>query len=285
MLRNIRTILIIVFILVLIWTGFLIVFRFTHEDVKPPVITSDTRATAEDGLARDVLEISVSASKEELCQGLHAYDNMDGDITDRIMIRSISKLVNASDALVTYIVYDDASNYATYQRTVRYVDYTAPRFRMSSPMVFNVGADINFLDRISANDVIDGDISGRILLTKSTVVKNVPGSYFAEVAVTNSMGDTATLPMEVVIQAATTSAPTIRLKDYLIYVNAGTTPDFSLYLSSLKDPLDPEVFRTDLVTINSSRFSADEPGIYEVYYYYTGKSGETATAVLLVVVE
>ena len=52
------------------------------------------------------------------------------------------------------------------------------------------------------------------------------------------------------------------------------------------DPLDQtdEDVR-EKVRINSARCTPEVPGVYEVYYYYTGLSGETVTAILTVVAE
>lgn len=279
MLKTIRVLLILFFVLALIGAGVLFFLNYTRTDISAPTIVADA----------DVLEVSVKASKADLCAGLRAYDNMDGDISDRIMVRSLTQFTDPAQAefRVSYIVFDNASNHTSCERTVRYTDYTHPRFHMSKPLIFNVGETVSFLDRISATDCIDGNITGRITLAESTVSNNVPGSYRALITVTNRMGDTVNLPLTVLVVNQTPAAPKITLKDYLIYVQQGEEPDYRSYLSTLTDPLDDsgEEISTRKVKIASSTVDTSEPGVYDVYYYFTGLSGETAAAILTVIVE
>ena len=282
MLRTIRIVLIVVFVLALIWTGFLVVYRYTHDDISAPAFVSDT--VRENGT--DIIEVSVNATREELLQGLHAYDNVDGDISDHIMIRDISQLQNGKDATVTYIVFDASSNYAFYARTVRYTDYQPPHFDLLGPMVFNLGSDFTLLDRIQAFDAIDGEISNRITMRSSTVMRNVAGTYQIEVSVKNSMGDEIFLPLSVIVDRITSKTPTLTLSDYMIYVRRGATPDFQSLITSAVDPLGDGQSHPQDVVINSSAYDPKTPGTYEIFYYYTSAAtGETAQSILVVVVQ
>lgn len=274
MLRTIRVILVTLFVLTALGFATLVVYQFTHDDTAPPVITSDS----------DLLELSVTATEQELKQGLKAYDNMDGDITDRIVVQRISHLVNATDATVTYLVFDNASNAATYQRTLRYTDYQKPRFYLTKALTYNVGETITLRDRLSARDVIDGDLTDSILVSESNASNTVPGYYAITVQVTNSAGDTAVLPLTVTVQNQSVTTPRILLREQLVYVDAGQSVNYASYLLSATDPMlsGPQ---NSQVTINDEDADLSTPGVYEVYYYLLGKSGETATAILTVVVE
>ena len=274
MLRTIRVILVTLFVLTALGFATLVVYQFTHDDTAPPVITSDS----------DLLELSVTATEQELKQGLKAYDNMDGDITDRIVVQRISHLVNATDATVTYLVFDDASNAATYQRTLRYTDYQKPRFYLSKALTYNVGETITLRDRLSARDVIDGDLTDSILVSESNASNTVPGYYAITVQVTNSAGDTAVLPLTVTVQNQSVTTPRILLREQLVYVDAGQSVNYASYLLSATDPM-LNGTQNSQVTINDEDADLSTPGVYEVYYYLLGKSGETATAILTVVVE
>ena len=274
LLKIIRIVLVTFFVLALLATGTLIIWHYTHDDISPPVFVSDY----------DMLVVHASADDEILRMGLRAYDNMDGEITDRIMVKSVSPLISTSDALVTYLVFDEASNAATFTRTIRYLDYHMPRFALSKPLVYKVGDKITLLDRLTAEDVIDGDISGRILLTQSTVSNTTAGSYPITVQVTNSAGDTSILPLTIQVEALSASAPTVRLNDYLVYLDVGQTVYWRSYINSVQDPLAANVRVTEVVC-NTDEVDMETPGVYEVYYYYIGLSGETATVILTVVVE
>ena len=278
MLRYVRIVLVLLFCLALAGAVGLYFYRYTHEDTSPPAFRSGT----------DLLEISVRDPDSMLLDQLWAYDNVDGDLSSRIRVKNISTLINETDVNVTYIVFDEASNYATYSRTVRYVDYAPPKFGLVGPMIFNVGEQVNFGGTVTVTDQRDGDISGRLKLEESTVVTGVPGTYSVKLSATNRMGSEIWLPLSVQIIDNSFSRPQITLKQYLIYAKVGEKLNFRDYLDEVKDPLseDPEktisIYR---VTINSSGVDSSVPGVYEAYYYYTGISGEITTVILPVIVE
>ena len=49
--------------------------------------------------------------------------------------------------------------------------------------------------------------------------------------------------------------------------------------------LDADEISRTAAKVNAKKVDPTTPGTYEVYYYYTGLSGEIATAILTVVVE
>ena len=137
MLRVIRIGLIALTVMLLIGAGILFYYNYTHEDISKPTFQASSAT----------IEVSVKAERKDLCAGLHAYDNMDGDITDRIMVQSISNFSADDSFRVRYIVFDRASNYSVCERVARYTDYTPPTFALNKPMVFNVGDTVTYLDR------------------------------------------------------------------------------------------------------------------------------------------
>ena len=277
MLRTIRTVLISLFSLALLAAIALAYYEYTHLDNTPPVFHSEA----------DLLEISIVDSEEALFTGLTATDDTDGDLTSKIQIKSISTLFNETDVLVEYLVFDQASNHATYIRTVRYQDYVSPRFHLNRSMVFRMGETVNIRDSVTVADLREGDITGKIKLEETTVVNTTPGVYSILLSATNEMGDTVYLPLTVQITSNSVSQPNIVLTDYLIYLNQGTRPQFRRYLESVTDPLDTTGSTIPLsdVSVNDADVNVDVPGVYEVYYYYTGLSGEVANVILTVVVE
>ena len=278
MLKYIRIILIALFCVALAGAAGVYYYNYTHEDTAAPVFQADS----------DLIEVSVTDPQEALIQGLHAGDNVDGDLTDKIRIKGISTLLNETDVDVTYIEFDEASNYSTYTRTVRYTDYASPRFQLVKPMIFKLGETVSYTNAIMVIDQRDGNITGRLKLESSTVVNNTPGFYKAELSATNRMGDEIRLPLTVQVTDNSASRPSIVLKEYLIYVEQGARRNFRSYLSEVLDPLDadretPIPLRN--VSVNDGNVDTSKPGVYEVYYYYTGISGEVATVILTVVVE
>lgn len=278
MLKYVRIFLVLFFCLALAAAVGLYAYIYTHEDTKPPAFRSSL----------DLVEVSMTDPPEALMQGLSAYDNVDGDLNDKIHVKSISTLINDTDVNVEYIVFDNASNYAVFSRTVRYRDYTSPRFHMLKPMIFNVGETVSYAGAVAVMDQRDGNISGRLKLEESTVISSTPGSYTAKLSATNRMGDTIYLPLTVQILDNSASRPKIALKEYLIYLERGQTLRYRRFLQEVKDPLYPDksaAVPLSLVSVNDSNVDPNTPGVYEVYYYYTGISGEIATVILTVIVE
>lgn len=177
------------------------------------------------------LELSVKDGEAALLQGVTAYDEKDGDLTAEVMVQSVSK--SGDLAAVTYAVVDSDHHVATRQRALRYTDYVPPRFVLTEELRYPVGARIQIRDRITASDVLDGDLSDRIRVTSSTLTSYNPGTYPAVFEVTNSMGDTSTVTLDIVIRDNESGEPRIALKQYLVYRKAGDPFDPMAYLDSV----------------------------------------------------
>ena len=271
--RGIKIGLLSLFGVIAIAFGIFMAYEYTHEDVSPPVFVVEN----------NVIEVSVNASNEELCAGLYAYDNVDGDISDKISVYKVSQLFSRNEATITYVVFDQASNHAMCSRTIRYTDYRKPRFSISEPLVFRVGDKIR-LDSVSASDVLDGNITNRITYDASIATIS-PGYYPMLMQVVNSAGDAASLTVTVIVESGSATTPIIRLTDYLIYVSAGDTVNYKSFVKSIKDPRVPGHIPIGKIEYNANDVDLSTPGTYEVYYYYTGLSGDVATVILTIVVE
>ena len=94
-------------------------------DTTIPVITIDT----------EVIELGVKDKQELLLQGVTAYDEKDGDITDKVLIESVSKFIEPGVCTVTYAVADSDKHVVKQTRTLKYTDYTSPEFYMKRALV------------------------------------------------------------------------------------------------------------------------------------------------------
>ena len=247
----------------------------TRIDRTPPTIT------CEDG----VLEVSVKADPSALLQGVTARDDRDGDLTDQIMVEHVSNLTGADTARITYVVFDSSDNAATCSRTIRYTDYQKPRFQLTAPLHYYVGDTITLLDRLTAVDVIDGDLQEKIRLTASNLTNTLAGTYHVTVQVTNSLGDTSVLPLTILVDSGSGyQVPEIQLTEYLVYLAPGSRFDPAEYLRSITDPgAGVKNAARDAVEIYSE-VDPNTPGTYEVVYTYTGSSGKEGKTILTVVV-
>ena len=268
--RITRIILVVVFLAVAV--------VFTLQDLTgqndaahvPPVLSCDS----------ETLDISVKADDSALLAGITATDAQDGDLTDRVLVSGVSRLIDDSTAKVSYVVFDSDDNMATLTRYVRYTDYRLPRFSLDEPLIYNAGEEIRLLDRLHAQDVIDGDITGAIRVTY-TDTSSDPGTRSLNVQVTNSMGDTAWLTLPVIIRENLDEQISVSLYSYLVYLEQGSRFSPSGYLEGAS--LNGATISRDNVTI-SGEVDTAVPGTYNVEYtcVYGSRSG---TAILTVVVE
>lgn len=77
--------------------------------------------------------------KARIAAGLHAEDAHDGDLTDEICIAGMSALLDGDRRRIKYVVFDADCHAATLTRTVRYTDYTPPRFALNVPSTYRTG--------------------------------------------------------------------------------------------------------------------------------------------------
>lgn len=271
--KKMQVLLIVLFLAMSGLTVWQVFFQERLEDTQAPVFQCEM----------DVLEVSVEAEEEELLAGLRATDDQDGDVTDRIIVEHISPLTSSNTAQITYAVFDKAENVAKYSRTIQYTDYHKPRFQLTEPLVYDLGDTISLQDRLSAYDVVDGNISSKMRLTTLNLSNNAEGVYHITVQVTNSLGDTSVLPLSVIIRHQTVVTPTITLKENLIYINQGGEFDPMDYIRKVEDPGKKGTVSNSEVVI-ASEVDLSTPGTYEVNYFYAGQSDD-CRAILTVVVE
>ena len=268
--RKMQRLIAALFILVLLAFCGLRIYRRLTVDVTPPVITCST----------DSIDVSVTAGEEALLQGVMASDDRDGDLTDQILIKGVSPSLTDSSAQVTYIVFDSANNMATVTRTVRYTDYEAPRFALSRPLVYSMNQTVTLLDRLTATDVLDGDISSSIRITSQNIISTQPGVYGVTAQVDSRLGEPVVLPLKVVITTGETQL--IWLKDYLISLPQGSAFDPAAYIDSAVAP-DGTGLPASQVSIDN-QVSTAVPGVYYAGYTVTAQ-GQSYTVYLTVVVE
>ena len=244
---------------------------------ESPVITFD----------QNVLEVTTDATEEELMQGVTATDAEDGDVTVWInVLKMLDKieqsnlrlrdiLVSDKTVEVTYAAFDSQGHVTKAARSVRYVNYKAPRFYLTGPMVFSEAGVSELLSYVGARDCIDGDISSRVKVSaaESASLLSTPGMHMLEFRVTNSSGDTAYLTLGVEVVSGYSSSQKIKLTDYLVYLPVGAEFDPKAYLAA-----DEEAQR-DLKI--DHQVDTAVPGVYDVHYTL----GSSMTRLIVVVTE
>lgn len=217
----------------------------------------------------EVLEVSVNATDDQLLAGVTATDNRDGDLTDRIMIQGISRLLTTDTARITYVVMDSSDNLASCTRTLRYTDYERPRLILTElPVYRTYPADdslVRLYDALSARDVRDGDMSEQIQISAQSANDNVEGEIYVTIQVTNSMGDAEIVPLTVVIDNEGAQTPLVTLKEYITYVDAGSRFDPKACIRTLNGS---SYTGSDAGLRIDSNVDSDVPGVYQVCYQY-----------------
>ena len=117
----------------------------------------------------DEIQIPCQYTKEDLLQGLSAYDVEDGYITDKILIGGFSDFTERGVSSLEYAVYDKDDNIAIFNRKVVFSDYTPPKIEVSEPCVFKHTSgtyDVSSLN-LKATDKLDGENSKHILVLQN----------------------------------------------------------------------------------------------------------------------
>lgn len=282
MMRVVKLLTVLFFFIVLAGFIFYQVKNTKVEDIVPPVITADS----------DTITVKVGATDEELLAGMTAVDDRDGDVTDSLVVVSRSKFSEKGKCRVSYAAFDAESNVATYSRILTYSDYRSPRFEATEPFRCIAAGTYSVLDKIAANDCLDGDLTRMIKFQYSNDdwYYGEPGEMGMIFQVTNSAGDTTQLEVDVeCMEDDDFRTPCPKLTDYIVYTKKGYKVDFSKYIDGVllgnseylfKDleGRDSDTFAAQTYRRGNISFSGDvnfnEPGVYKVKYLLKTPSRE-----------
>ena len=285
--RRIRLAVVGIFVLSLIaFIVFNIVNRVT-TDSTPPVITSES----------DTVTVSVAAEESELLAGLTAADDEDGDLTGEIMISSMSNFTEPGKRTISYVVFDASNNASTLTRNLEYTDYTAPQIKLTQPLRYSLNEmeDASLTENMSVQDCLDGDITQQIRATfNDGAYIALAGEYGITVQVSNSAGDTCSVPLTVTVTdpAEESGKYYPMLSDYIVYAPVGGYVDLTSLLIGLENSSTQYLFADanpsapggiESVAIGGA-IDYNTPGTYTVDYQFTSASGATGTTKLAVVV-
>ncbi len=248
----------------------------------------------------DAIKISVKDGEDVLLEGVTAEDNRDGDVTDSITIDNISTFNGQGKRYVTIAAFDSRNNVGKVTREITYSDYRSPHFDITEPLVFRSG-DNKLLENITANCLIDGDLTGQIHFSDNTTIyTDTEGTYEALIQVQNSAGDTASLPISIqILDDFYDRKPSVKLKHYVRYIKKNKSIDYKSLMEYAVvnnreyeivdgDDMDDKTIGRDLIRINDDNVNYEKTGNYYVEYKLSVEDGEetqTGTTRLIVVVE
>ena len=290
--RRLRIAIIVLFVLSGIsFAGYNVVSRLA-EDHTPPEISCDS----------DTVSVSVEDEDidQELLEGVTAKDNKDGDLTDAVRVSSMSNFTEPGKRTITYAVFDKAGQAATLTRTLEYTDYTSPQIQLSAPLRYSLEemSDVSLTENMSVDDCLDGDLTSQIRATyNDSVYIQQPGDYTVTVQVSNSAGDTCSVPLTLTVTDSSDSNERDKyypvLSQYIVYTNVGEQVDLASLVVGLERNGSEYLFTDpDAASLPGGRenvsVSGDvdygTAGTYNVDYQFTSEAGVTATTKLAVVV-
>lgn len=151
-------------------------------DYTAPVITLNGSAT-----------MTVYLGNTFTDPGCKAIDNVDGDITDRVIVTGSVNTNAVGTYTLVYSATDNAGNTGRATRTVNVIrDTVPPVITLTGGSSINVNRGTPFVEPgYMANDNADGDITSKVVVT-GTVNTDVAGAYKLTYTVADKAGNTAT---------------------------------------------------------------------------------------------
>lgn len=218
--------------------------------------------------------VTLAADSAFVEPGYTATDNVDGDLTDSVMLTStIPSPIVPGTYSVRYDVSDAAGNPASTSRVVTVVavaDQTAPVIVLTGgPVTLEAGSA--FVEPgYTATDLVDGDLTDSVLVTSTIPSPTVPGTYSVRYDVSDTAGNPASTSRVVTVEY--TGSPVITLADSTITLLLGQSYAEPGYAAS--DALDGDL--TASVTVSDNIPTAPTLGSFVVSYQVTNSVGNVA---------
>lgn len=137
-------------------------------------------------------DLSICPNEEYKELGYKAYDNVDGDITDKVQ-------VNIKDNKAFYNVKDSSGNSKVVFRNINFVDNEAPILNLNGSNKIYIFKDREYTDSgYSAIDNCDGNISSNIHIDSNVDTSKV-GDYKINYSISDTFGNKTTITRDVIV--------------------------------------------------------------------------------------
>ncbi len=236
-------------------------------DKTPPLLTL-TGAT----------DLSLEAGSFYTEPGVTASDNLDGDISNRVITNGFVNVGQLGVYTLTYSVTDTAGNEAIATRNVSIVDTTPPLITLLGQNPVTVSFGSAYSDPgASAYDIVDGDVTSSIVFTPPANA-SAPGSYEFVFTAQDHSGNVARAVR--VVNIVDDAAPVISIVgDTNVTVNLGDA--YTDAGATAVDNVDGDL--TAQIKVSGNLTTA-VPGTYPITYTVTDSAGNRASAVRKVTV-
>lgn len=290
--RKIRFLSIAIFLSALTAFGAYKFYNVKNKDLAGPKITMN----------EETVTVSVGVAEDELLAGVTAEDKKDGDVTDSLLVESMSNFVEKGRRMITIAAFDSDNHVTKTTREVIYSDYHSPRLSLEKPLKFQLN-ETNILSGVSVEDVLDGDLTANIKISGDYYIRaDQEGEYPVVLSVANSAGDVAEFPVTVQIYTPS-GEPEILLSEYLVYTAPGAAVNPWDYVQQitiggidyvrdeegvLRDPNPGENQDRTLIAQEEIQIGHNidynTPGVYEIIYQISEENGKSGSVRLIVVV-
>lgn len=143
---------------------------------------------------------SICPNREYIEDGYSAYDNVDGDITDKVE-------VEVRNSKVYYNVVDSSGNKRTKIRNIEYEDNEKPTINLVGGDTVYVYKNQEYKDRgYTASDNCDGDITDKVNVINN-VDTNKDGEYNISYSVVDTFGNKNTISRKVIVYSDISKIP------------------------------------------------------------------------------
>ncbi|MBA3926253.1 immunoglobulin-like domain-containing protein [Listeria rustica] len=206
-----------------------------------------------------------------------ANDTEDGDVTSKITVTSND--VNTEKAgvyHVTYSVTDSDNNTTTKTIKVTILTNDAPIIT-TKDVYLKVGDTFDSLEGITASDLEDGDITGKIEIVSNNVNMKTEGLYEVVYAVTDSDGNTTKATRHIYVR--TNDKPEIHVSDQTFKAGFAFDP---MSIVSASDLEDGDV--TSAIKITANDVNPAVAGTYHITYSVTDSDKNTTTKTVTITV-
>lgn len=236
---------------------------------------------------KETIVTTVGATDADLLTFVSAHDKQDGDISDRIKVirKNFFADVAQKTTVVTFAVSDSDNNVTQIDRKLVFSDYHSPRVYFNNDFIFPSGYTYQLAKYITAEDIIDGDLTDYVKLISSSFT-NIDGTYPINIKVSNSMGDTTDITVNAIVTSEDYFNLKVRLNNYVTYVTVGAEIDYAAEIKDIYNKKNDKVYKTADIKIDSSEVDTSTPGVYDAYYrIFDGDDVVTVTRYLVVVTE
>lgn len=293
--KRIRLLSIAIFVITVVMFGLYKFNNWRSQDYAAPVIKMN----------EETITVSSSATEEQLLAGIAAEDRKDGDVTDSLIVESMSNFIEKGRRNITIAAFDSDNHVTKMTREVIYSDYTSPQFTLNHALRFPKNTN-TILEGLGVMDVLDGNLTSNIKMSSDYYLAvDEVGEYPMVFSVVNSAGDVEELPVTVEIYdtAEESRRPQITLSEYIVYTHVGNPINPWDYVKIitwkgiefvrgedgiLRDA-DPEenqewtsVKEKEVDILQDVDYT--KPGVYEITYQIEIEENEPGTVRLIVVV-